>query len=136
MLTVLHPPLPLPHNAGSSNDQSLVVLLQQGRFRMLLTGDAGEAVESKLLESHRPIAATALKVSHHGAISGTTDAFVQAVSPQVAIISVGADNRYGHPDSAVIDRLEDAGALVLRTDQQGTIALSTDGDRLWVETTR
>jgi len=136
LLTVLHPPLPLPHNSESSNDQSLVVLLQQGRFRMLLTGDAGEAVESKLLESDRPITATALKISHHGATSGTTDPFVQAVSPQVAIISVGADNRYGHPNSAVIERLEDAGALVLRTDQQGTIALSTDGDRLWVETSR
>lgn len=136
LLTVLHPSLPLPHNAASSNDQSLVVLLQQGRFRLLLTGDAGEAVEKRLLASDQSMDATALKVSHHGAASGTSAALVEAVSPQIAIISVGADNRYGHPASAVIERLEEQGVTVLRTDQQGTIALSTDGDRLWVETAR
>ena len=135
-LSVLHPPLPLAHNTLSSNDQSLVVLLQRGRFRMLLTGDAGEAVERRLLAMDASLDATALKVSHHGAQSATSAAFLAAVTPQVALISVGADNRYGHPADVVVQRLESANTLVLRTDERGTIELATDGTQMWIKTSR
>ncbi|MHB1317910.1 MAG: ComEC/Rec2 family competence protein, partial [Anaerolineae bacterium] len=98
--------------------------------------DAGEAVERRLLEMDRPLDATALKVSHHGAPGATSDTFLEAVTPQVALISVSAENRYGHPTGEVLQRLAEANALVLRTDQHGTIELTTDGSRLWVETAR
>jgi competence protein ComEC len=135
-LTVLHPATPLGHNDAQDNDRSLVLLLEQGSFRMLLMGDAGDAVERRLLAGAGQVAATALKVSHHGAKTATRVEFLEAVSPQVALVSVGADNRFGHPSAAVIQRLEQAEALVLRTDELGTIELSTDGTRIWVETQR
>ena len=135
-LTVLHPGISLEHNGPDANDLSLVMLLEQGRFRLLLTGDAGEAVERQLLASDWNLNATALKVSHHGAKSATSAEFLEAVGPQIALISVGADNRYGHPSSAVIERLEEANTLVLRTDERGTIDLSTDGVQMWVDTAR
>ncbi|MFO7697164.1 MAG: DNA internalization-related competence protein ComEC/Rec2 [Anaerolineae bacterium] len=136
LLTVLHTATALGHNGPENNDQSLVVMLQQGRFRMLLTGDAGEAVERRLLAMDAPLNATALKVSHHGARSATSAAFLEAVTPQVALISVGADNRYGHPADAVVQRLEGANTLVLRTDERGTIELATDGAQMWIKTAR
>jgi competence protein ComEC len=135
-LSVLHPATPLGHNDAQDNDRSLVLVLEHGEFRMLLMGDAGEAVERRLLAAGGQVATSALKVSHHGAQTATGGEFLEAVSPQVALVSVGADNRYGHPSSAVIQRLEQADALILRTDELGTIELSTDGARMWVETER
>jgi competence protein ComEC len=136
MLSVLHPGPRVVHNAPADNDASMVIRVQQGRFAMLLTGDIGETTEGTLLASDLPLEAIALKVSHHGSPSSSTMSFLEAVTPQLAVISVGQDNRYGHPDAAVIQRLHDAGALVLRTDQQGTIEIATDGERVWVRTAR
>jgi competence protein ComEC len=136
LLTVLHTATALGHNGPENNDQSLVVMLEQGRFRMLLAGDAGEAVERRLLAIDPFLGATALKVSHHGAQTATSAAFLEAVTPQVALISVGAGNRYGHPADAVVQRLEEANSLVLRTDERGTIELATDGAQMWIKTAR
>jgi len=131
---VLHPAATARETAEQGNDDSLVSLLEYGHFRLLMMGDAGMAVEQGLLARGELVQTTALKVAHHGSPTASSSAFLGTVSPQVALVSVGGENRYGHPAPAVLERLEQAGALVLRTDQRGTIELSTDGARLWIKT--
>jgi len=77
---------------------------------------------------------TVLKVAHHGSLTSTSPAFLARTSPLVDVVSVGANNRYGHPADEVLARL--AGDLILRTDHQGDISISTDGTRIWVATQR
>jgi competence protein ComEC len=133
-IEVLHPPADRGGPTRSDNAQSVALRVTMGRFRVLLTADVDADVEREWLAAQLPVQATILKVAHHGARSATSDAFVAAVNPQVAVISVGAENRFGHPSQDVLQRLEMAGALVLRTDELGTVELITDGERLWVKT--
>jgi competence protein ComEC len=102
--------------------------------RVLLTGDA-EAPEEDWLLAHAPeaLAVDVLKVAHHGSATSTTPAFLSAVRPRVALVSVGAGNTYGHPSAAVMDALQRSGAEVLRTDRLGTVIVRTDGRVLDVE---
>jgi competence protein ComEC len=131
---VLHPGA-LP--AGdTANDHSVVLKLTDGRVSFLLTGDIEAGVEQELVESGHPLAATVLKVAHHGSITSSTPAWLAAVKPQVAVISVGAGNRFGHPSPEVLQRYAAAGIPVLRTDQVGGIEFVTDGERLWVQAER
>ena len=74
-----------------------------------------------------------LKAGHHGSKSSSSRNFLGAIQPQVVVISSGAKNRYGHPDEEVLQRITDAGAAVLRTDELGTIELVTDGRAMWWE---
>jgi competence protein ComEC len=76
--------------------------------------------------------AEVLKVGHHGSRTSSTEAFVDAVNPRIALVSVGAANFYGHPSPEVMQRLTAAGATVLRTDQLGTVVLRSDGSTLEV----
>ncbi len=125
-----------PYISGSRNDinnNSLVFRLEYGRFRMLFTGDAGAETEERLLASGADLSADVLKVGHHGSAYGTTPAFVRAVSPGAAVISVGRDNLFGHPAPATIATLERAGAHVYRTDVDGAITIGSDGSRFSVE---
>jgi len=114
------------------NLASTVAVVRYGDVRFLLTGDA-EAAEEEWLVRHWPgaLRADVLKVAHHGSSTGTTDAFVRAVRPRVAVVSVGALNSYGHPSGDVMRRLLEANALVLRTDLLGSVVLQTDGRRLY-----
>lgn len=131
-LWVLWPP---PGATGlEDNDSSLVTKLVYGNFSLLLTGDASALVEEAELTALVPLAATVLKVAHHGSKTGTTPAFVEAVQPGLAVIQLGADNRYGHPNAEVFAAL--SGRQVLRTDERGRIHLWTDGAQLWAETER
>jgi competence protein ComEC len=130
-MEIIHPCATVPQADG--NHHSVVMRLEMGRFRMLLTGDMDEAAEEALLRQGTPINALVLKVAHHGADTSTSAPFVEAVQPQMAIVSVGGDNRFGHPDPDVLDRLTDSGCEVLRTDRQGTIELITDGERYWIK---
>jgi len=116
------------------NLASTVFKVRAGRRRFLLTGDA-EREEEDWLASRDPAALSAdvLKVAHHGSRTGTTPAFLDLVGPRVALISVGARNRYGHPSAEVLANLESRGASVWRTDRDGTIVLRTDGEGLEVE---
>jgi len=102
------------------NDWSVVLRVDYGRFSALLMGDADAEIEAGLLEEGE---VTLLKVGHHGSRTSTAAEFVQAVSPEYALISVGARNRYGHPDPVVLDRLERAGVRILRTDRDGTVGV-------------
>jgi len=118
-------------DAADVNDTSLVVKVSYGRVSFLLTGDLGIKGEQELLQGSEDISATVLKVGHHGSTSSTSAEFLAAVTPEVAVISVG-QNLYGHPAAAVLRRLRDAGVQVWRTDEAGALTIATDGRRLWV----
>ncbi|MEA3376731.1 MAG: hypothetical protein U9R72_11120, partial [Chloroflexota bacterium] len=132
-LEVLHPGPELLAGEGF-NDNSLVTRLTYGDVSMLLTGDIQARAEGRLLAAGVPLTSTVLKVAHHGSCGATTDAFLRAVDPQCAVVSVGADNDFGHPCHAVLERLR--GRPLYRTDEHGTVTVVTDGTRLWVETER
>jgi competence protein ComEC len=134
-LDVLHPPARLLANTASdTNNNSVVVRLTYGQFSLLLTGDVQQEGERALLASGQPLNSLVVKVPHHGADTSLTLPFLQAVNPQLAIISVGADNLFGHPDELTLEKLE--GTPTYRTDQQGNIEVVTDGERYWVVTER
>jgi competence protein ComEC len=121
-LEVLHPdgPTETPTGKSDSNAQSVVLLLTYGAFEALLTGDAPTEVEETLL-AELPSDLELLKVGHHGSNTSTSPDLLAKSSPELAVISVGARNRYGHPHSEVMKRLQDTGVRVLRTDLAGHI---------------
>jgi beta-lactamase superfamily II metal-dependent hydrolase len=130
-LVLLTPPVPaLVRTRSDVNANSVVARLDYGRVRVLFAADAEAATERWLIEQGSDVRATVLKVAHHGSRHSTTAAFLQAVSPQVAVIEAGSDNRYRHPDPETLARLEKAGIQVYRTDQDGTVTLETDGEHL------
>ena len=136
LLEVLHPgPVILD---DQTNNNSLVLRLSYGDVVFLLTGDVEVPVESALLARGAPLDATVLKVGHHGSTTSTSAPFLDAVSPSLAVISVGEDNRFGHPDDAVLARLRAAlpPDRVLLTSHHGDVEVSTDGRRLWLDTAR
>ena len=108
------------------NNSSLVLRLTYGDFSYLFMGDAETEVESALLMNGTVLDSDVLKVGHHGSPSSTSQAFAAAVSPGAAVISVGP-NSYGHPSQTILDRLQNLGAVIYRTDLTGTIVLTTDG---------
>lgn len=110
------------------NANSVVLRLSYGNFAMIFTGDAESETEAEMLKSKSVLRAQVLKVGHHGSRYATSDKFLNAVNPQAAIISCGADNRYGHPSQPALDRLRKARIQVYRTDLSGEIAVITDGN--------
>jgi competence protein ComEC len=133
-VAVLHPPAGWP--PGSLNDSSLTLRVARGGVGVLLTGDVEERAESALLREPGGVASAVLKVPHHGSRTSSTQAFLAAVAPRVAVMSVGADNRYRLPAPEVEARYRAAGVCVLRTDRCGAITVETDGTWLRVETRR
>jgi competence protein ComEC len=116
------------------NSASSIALVRYGTVRFLLVGDAEAPEESWLLDHARAeLHADVLKVGHHGSSTSSTDQFLAAVQPGTAIISVGADNPYGHPSADVLAALARVGARVVRTDQVGTIIVRTDGRTITLE---
>ncbi|MGH9866281.1 MAG: ComEC/Rec2 family competence protein, partial [Candidatus Acidiferrales bacterium] len=96
--------------------------------------DIEKQVENTLTQEADPLGADFLKVPHHGSKTSSTDAFLDAVAPRVAVISVGEDNPYGHPSAETVDRYRAKGIELLRTDQVGAVTASTDGLTLTVQT--
>jgi len=120
---------------GADNDASLVLRLSMGEVTFLLTGDIEAGGEDALLAAYGgELRAQVLKLAHHGSGTSSSEAFLRAVEPSIAVVSAGAGNPFGHPSAEVVQRL--AEALVLRTDERGDITLSTDGRRLWVDVSR
>jgi competence protein ComEC len=111
---------------------SIVAKLVYGDNEFLLTGDAPQAVENYLV-SLGGLQSDVLKTGHHGSKTSTSAAFVSAVSPEYAVISVGKDNKYGHPNQETLDTLGNFGAKILRTDQLGRIVFKSDGTNLEVK---
>ena len=110
--------------AKESNERSIVVKVSYGDQDILLTGDAPDTAEVQLLEQGSDLGVEILKIGHHGSAHSSTVGFLQAVQPELAIISVGAKNRYGHPAPRVLADLERLGIPSLRTDQHGDILLT------------
>lgn len=120
----------LPFIAGGNNDindNSIAFTLRYRSFCMLFTGDAGTAAEQRFLREDMNLRCAILKVGHHGSAYGTTPAFLAAVQPKIALISVGRHNLFGHPAPSTVARLEAFGARVYRTDENGAVTLVTDG---------
>lgn len=111
--------------ATDNNDASIVLKMTYGNVSFLLTGDAGVALEKEMLQYD--VKATVLKAGHHGSNTSSSEEFVQAVKPEVAILSYGEDNKYGHPHAEVMDRLQAIGSKIYATADLGTITVSTDG---------
>lgn len=112
---------------GNLNNYSVVLRLTFGEDSFLFTGDAETECEEEMLAKGYDLSATVLKCGHHGSETSTSQAFLDAVSPQYAVISCGVDNDYGHPDAVTLDKLSTAGVEVFRTDLQGTITAVTSG---------
>ena len=149
-MAVLHPGAEWAAVTGAStNNNSVVTRLTYGQVSVLLPGDIEREVEHQLVVKGAALRSTVLKVAHHGGCTSTTPEFLKAVNPQVVVISVGADNDFGHPCADVLERLELALSPsatlgvnsegewpVYRTDEQGTVEVITDGTQVWVETER
>ena len=120
-------------NPVDSNNRSTVLSLQFGLVSLLLAGDLEAPVEQALIQQGMVTDHTILKVGHHGSKSSSSASFLQVVRPELALISVGKNNRYGHPATSTLERLVTAGVKrTLRTDQLGTIVIETDGRSLWL----
>src|SRR5438067_5527888 len=133
ILTMLGPTQPLftaeqmKTGGNDVNANSIVLRLDYGDFSMLFMGDAEEQTEARLLGKDLNLAATVIKIAHHGSKYATSENFLKRVQPEAAIISDGEWNRYGHPAQSVLDRLKAMDAKVFRTDLQGEISLTTHG---------
>ena len=114
------------------NDYSIVLYMSHGNISFLFTGDAEAPAEMQMIAGELPIKANVLNIGHHGSRTSTTEAFLDAVRPQVAVISLGANNQFGHPHRYVIERLIERDIKILRTDELGTIVIATDGENLFL----
>lgn len=112
------------------NDWSVGVLVQNGNNRFLFTGDAEEKAEEDILNNGIDISADVYAAAHHGSKTATSQAFLDKVSPTYVVISAGEGNKYGHPHAEVLNRLRAAGISVFRTDEQGTIVATSDGNNI------
>ncbi len=126
-LHFIGPSLPFIGGKNAINDNSIAFILQYKQFRMLFTGDAGSAAEQRFLAEGVDLHADVLKVGHHGSAYGSSPEFIAAVDPRYAIISVGRHNLFGHPAPTTIQTLEQSGATVYRTDNNGAVTVTTDG---------
>ncbi|MDE2696563.1 MAG: DNA internalization-related competence protein ComEC/Rec2 [Chloroflexota bacterium] len=134
-IEVLSPPIVTAGRAHrGDNNRSLVLLVRVGDVRVLVPADIEADAEAWLVGSGLRLRADALVLPHHGSKSSSSPAFVEAVSPRVAIASAGAGNRHGHPHPDVLARYD--GALLFRTDEHGDVTLRSDGVRLWVRSAR
>jgi len=112
------------------NELSSVIMGSFGELDFLLTGDIGEKEEKLIMDELKPV--EILKVAHHGSKYSSSQVFLETVKPQVGVISVGK-NYFGHPTEEVLGRLEAVGSKVLRTDQQGTVRIISDGKNWWLK---
>lgn len=119
----------------SENDNSLVFRLRYGSFSMLFCGDIEKAAEEQLLLSGQDLRADVLKIPHHGSASSTSTAFLEAVSPKLAVISVGEDRNL-LPRNSVLKRLNDFGVQYFRTDEQGSVVFSVNRKDIYIITER
>jgi len=136
VLEVLNPQRPLLTGTESDLDNNGMVLrLSMDGISFLLTADTMWETELELIHSRANLNSTVLKVGHHGSDTSTTPQFLTVVNPRIAVISVGADNEYGHPTDEVMTRLREKIGTenIYRTDEDGTIEFITDGVGIWVK---
>lgn len=127
-LTILHPfESVADDNPKNPHDDVVAVMLKYGELEVMLTGDMEEKIERRLIMEGYDLDSDVLKVGHHGSKTSTSEEFLSAVSPDIAIIQVGAKNRYGHPAPEVLERLEKYDIKHYRNDLDGDIKLISDG---------
>ena len=117
---------------SSANDTCVVSYLAFGKNSFLFTGDISAGLEKKLAGSGINLVSDVLKVAHHGSKYSTSEEFLQNVNPEIAVISVGAKNSYGHPTPETLQKLEKFGIKIFRTDKDGTIEVSSDGNNITI----
>lgn len=127
---------PTPSEAGAprQNNESVVLRLHLGEKVFLFTGDVEKEGEAGILNEGVALKSDVVKVAHHGSRTSSTEAFVGATRPRLAVISVGRTSIFGHPNREVVERWRASGAEVLTTGQRGTITITTDGRELRTET--
>ena len=118
----------------ASHDDSLVMRLTDGSLHFMLPGDAEQKVENELASEQAPLAAEFLKVPHHGSKTSSTEQFLEAVAPKIAVASVGESNPYGHPAEAIVERYSQDGIRFLRTDRDGAVTALSDGKGISLRT--
>jgi competence protein ComEC len=119
---ILSPGPETPISIQDTNSSSIVAQLSYGNNKFLFTGDLPSEQETELLKQKLDLSTQVLKVSHHGSKYATSQEFLDAVKPIDAVISVGKNNRYGHPNQEVLDRLKNKNINIWRTDESGDIA--------------
>jgi len=139
VIEVLNPQTPpLTGTQSDVDNNGLVLHVSTGEVSFLLTADIMWEAEFELITRRADLTSTVLKVGHHGSSTSTSPDFLAAVNPRIAVISVGADNKFGHPTGEVMDRLIGKAGTenVYRTDEHGTVEFITNGERLWVKVER
>ena len=121
---------PVDYAAEQENDRSIGIRLWYEETSFLLLGDAGYESEAEMINAGEMLDSDVYLASHHGSAWSSTEDLLEEVSPDVAVISVGKDNGYGHPAEQTLERIFDAGAKVLRTDLSGTIIAESDGEKI------
>lgn len=140
-LNILHPFENLEsQEIKNSNNTSIISYLvsappEAGKSKgtFLFTGDVYKSVEKELIKRNTDLTVDILKVGHHGSKTSSAKEFIEQISPEIAVISAGKDNRYGHPHQEVLERLENYGIRILRTDLEGDIKFISDGTDLIIE---
>jgi len=126
--------LPVINKEGlSAHDEMVTTRLVYGNNSFLLTGDMEDNLENFLLSLGDNLKSDVLKVGHHGSLTSTSESFLGWVKPSLAIISVGKNNKYGHPKKEILDRLVKFEIPTLRTDEKGTIVIKSDGEKISAE---
>ncbi len=121
-------------NTSDLNDSSIVLRLTYGNNSFLFTGDATKKIENEILSNGINVKSDVLKVAHHGSDYSSSDSFLKAVNPKFAVISVGKNNTYNHPNAITLSKLEALNTKVYRTDIDGTIIMKSDGNNISVQT--
>lgn len=118
------------------NNNSLVCKLKYKTFSILFTGDIEEIAEKTILEKYKntnELKSTILKVPHHGSKTSSTEDFLNKIKPQIALIGVGRNNKFGHPSEVTIQKLEQINTKILRTDSMGEIVIKTNGKNIEIQ---
>ncbi len=135
--SIYAPSEPLLEGTNSDlNNNSIVMRLTYGEFSILLTGDMEREGEERLLKRGVYLKSNILKAGHHGSNTSSSRDFLARVKPKVAVISVGVDNKFGHPGRKTLERLKQAKIQVLRTDKDGAIVIRTNGKKYTINKTR
>ncbi len=134
LVEVLHPAEPLPETAPADNDLSMVLRLKMTGFSCLLAADVGTAAEEGIVKAFPDLASLVLKIPHHGSRSSSSPLFLEAVRPQIAVLSVGSGNRYGLPNEDVLARYRNASVRLYRTDLDGAVEITADGRSVSIRT--
>ena len=131
-IEVLNPDDDAVNNTDDTNDASIVIKLTYGTTSFLLTGDAEMPANKAMLDHGFDVRSTVLKLGHHGSRTSTNEDWLQHVQPQLGIISAGKDNAFGHPHPEVIAALKNLKIPYIRTDEHGTITVTSDGSQVHV----